>query len=101
MENPICPECDLPDYACTCEQRITTVHGRYHVAHPKEGLIEAVSRRADAFLGLRRWYDSPRNDWPDKDSVTVYDSMARVGQPHLWGLRGGRIVVLEYRHDKD
>ena len=97
MDNPMCPKCDLPAHCCICEPRITTVHGRYHVAHPDEGLIEALPRRSEALLALEAWYHSPRNDWPNKDDGTVYDSMAQHGQPQLWGFFGGRIVVSAYR----
>jgi hypothetical protein len=95
VDNPICPECDLPFYCCACEQRVTTVHGRYHVGHPDEGLIAAVARKAEAFTTLADWHNN--TDWLNPDDATVYDSMARRGAAQLWGYWNGRVMALAYR----
>lgn len=96
MVNPICPHCDLPDYACTCEPRITTVHGRYHVGHPDHGVVGWTARRSDALSLLEEWCDGTTG-YADECDTTVYDVMARHRAACLWGWYGGRIVTLAYR----
>jgi hypothetical protein len=95
-ENPICPKCDLPDYACVCEPRITTVHGRYHVGHPEHGLINTVSRCSEALSLLESWCDGTTG-YDNEREATVYDSMARHHNACLWGFWGERIMILAYR----
>jgi hypothetical protein len=78
------------------ERRITTVHGRYHVAHPDEGLIATEARRADALSRLESWCDGTTG-YTDEREATVYDSMARHGAAQLWGYWGERVIALAYR----
>jgi hypothetical protein len=93
----VCKRCELPDHECECDPIITTAHARYHVAHPTEGLIEHCTSRADAFAEMHAWVRSPRNDYPDKLAVTVYDVMARRGCAQLWGWFAGAWQALAYR----
>jgi hypothetical protein len=77
--------------------RCTTVHARYHVGHPDEGLIEHATSRAEAFGIMRAWRTHRLNDWANKDAVTVFDVMARHGCAHLWGWFAGEWRELAYR----
>lgn len=93
----ICKRCNLPDHECDCEPIITTAHARYHVAHLDEGLIDSATSKARAFEIMARWMSNPRNDWPDKDAVTVFDVMARHGCACLWGWFMDAWQTLAYR----
>ncbi len=93
----LCKRCNLPDHECECEPIFTTAHARYHVGHPEEGLIDHAMSRDEAVATMKAWHGNPRNNWPDKDAVTVFDSMARHRCVNLWGWFAGAWRSLAYR----
>lgn len=67
------------------QKRLTTVHSRYHVGCGTCGFIEACSIKNQALLEAKRHFHDAE--------TSVFDSMARHGNPECWRWNGSRFFI--------
>jgi hypothetical protein len=74
------------------------IESRYEIGCRYCGLIDYRKTKSEAFNVAFSVADDHKTK--PIELITVFDSMARIGDPELYGLCGGQMQILERRRKK-